>query len=74
MGTVEQNSLTPNSRICEALEPYKQVLLKTTTQYNHCKQKTWNAYGAGTMGSSKEKNTDMNAIKHAIQPTIQTTV
>ena len=25
LGTVEQNSLTPNSRICEALEPYGQV-------------------------------------------------
>ena len=25
MGTVEQNSLTPNSRICEALEPQEQV-------------------------------------------------
>ena len=26
LGTVEQNSLTPNSRICEALEPYEQVV------------------------------------------------
>ena len=25
LGTVEQNSLTPNSRICEALKPYGQV-------------------------------------------------
>ena len=24
LGTVEQNSLTPNSRICVALEPYEQ--------------------------------------------------
>ena len=23
--TIEQNSLTPNSRICETLEPYRQV-------------------------------------------------
>ena len=40
LGIVEQNSLTPNSKICEALKPYKQVFLKTTTQYNHMEQKT----------------------------------
>ena len=35
LGTVEQNSLTPNSRICVALEP--QVSPKTTTiQYDQC--------------------------------------
>ena len=28
-GTVEQNSLTPNSRICVALESYEQVSLET---------------------------------------------
>ena len=28
LGTIEQNSLTPNSRICEALEPYGQVFPK----------------------------------------------
>ena len=29
LGTVEQNSFTPNSRICVALESYEQVSLKT---------------------------------------------
>ena len=29
LGTVEQNSLTPNSRICVALESYEQVSPKT---------------------------------------------
>ena len=28
LGTVEQNSLTPNSRICETLKPYGQVYPK----------------------------------------------
>ena len=28
LGKVEKNSLTPNSRICEALEPYRQVFPK----------------------------------------------
>ena len=32
-----QNSLIPNSRFCEALEPYGQVFLKTITQEVHCK-------------------------------------
>ena len=29
LGTIEQNSLTPNSRICVALETYEQESLKT---------------------------------------------
>ena len=54
LGTVEKNSLTPNSRICVALESYKQESSKTK-QYNMiivCR-KTCNAYEASTMRSSK---------------------
>ena len=29
LGTIEQNSLTPNSRICVALETYEQESLET---------------------------------------------
>ena len=46
---------TPNSWFCEALEPYRQVFLKTITQEVHCKQKSWNAYGASTMQSSNKE-------------------
>ena len=54
LGIVEQNLLTPNSRICVALEPQEQVSPKTTTiQYDHCMQKTCNVYRASTMRSSK---------------------
>ena len=54
LGTVEQNSLIPNFRICVALESYDQVSPKTQ-QYNMiivCR-KTCNAYEASTMRSSK---------------------
>ena len=47
-----QNSFTPNSRNCEGLEPNGQVFLKTITQDDHCKQKSWNTYGTSTMWSS----------------------
>ena len=50
LGTVEQNSLTPNSRICEALESYEQESPETQ-QHNMiivCR-KTCNAYEASTM-------------------------
>ena len=50
-----QNSLTPNSWFYETLEPYGQVFLKTKLQEVHCKQKSWNAYGASTMQSSKNE-------------------
>ena len=50
-----QNSLTPNSRFYEALEPYRQVFLKTISQDDHCKQKSWNAFGASTMQSSNRE-------------------
>ena len=55
VGNSYQNSLTPNSRYCEALEPYGKVFLKTITQEDHCKQKSWNAYGASTMWSSNKE-------------------
>ena len=54
LGTVDQNSLTPNSRICVALETYEQESPKTQ-QHNMiivCR-KTCNAYEASTMRSSK---------------------
>ena len=54
LGTVEQNSLTPNSRICVALESYDQVSLETQ-QHNMiivCR-KTCNVYEASAMRSSK---------------------
>ena len=54
MGTVEQNSLTPNSRIYVTLESYEQVSPKTQ-QHNMiivCR-KTCNAYEASTMWSNK---------------------
>ena len=49
-----QNSLTPNSRNYEAVEPNGQVFLKTIAQDNHYKQKSWNTYGASTMRSSNK--------------------
>ena len=54
LGTVEQNSLTPNSRICVALESYDQVSHETQ-QHNMIIVciKTCNAYEASTMRSSK---------------------
>ena len=54
LGTVEQNSLTPNSRICVTLESYEQESPKTQ-QHNMiivCR-KTCNVYEASTMRSSK---------------------
>ena len=55
VGISSQNSLTPNSKLCEALEPYRQVFLKTITQEVHCKQKSWDAYGASIMRSSNNE-------------------
>ena len=37
VGNSCQNSLTPNFRNCEALEPYEQVFPETITQDDHCK-------------------------------------
>ena len=54
LGTVEQNSLIPNSRICVTLETYEQESPETQ-QHNMiivCR-KTCNAYEASTMRSSK---------------------
>ena len=53
-----QNSFTPNSRNCEGLEPNGQVFLKTITQDDHCKQKSWNTYGTSTMWSSNNNYTN----------------
>ena len=55
LGTVEHNSPTPNSRNYEALESYEHESPKTQqyTMIILCK-KTWNAYEAGMMWSSKE--------------------
>ena len=63
VGNSCQNSVTPNFIFCEALEPYGQVFLKTITQDDHCKQKSWNAYGASTMRSSNKENI---TIKHGL--------
>ena len=54
LGTVEQNSLTPNSRIYVALELYDQVSPETQ-QHNMITvcRKTCNAYEASTIRSSK---------------------
>ena len=50
---VEQNSLTPNSRIYIALESYDQVSPKTQHNMIIVCRKTCNAYEANTMQSSK---------------------
>ena len=55
LGTVEHNSLTSNSRNCEALESYEHESPETQ-QYTIiivCR-KTWNVYEAGMMWSSKD--------------------
>ena len=56
MGTVEQNSLTPNSRHCEALESYEHETPKTQ-QYTMIivSRKTWNAYETSIKWSSKDE-------------------
>ena len=51
--TVEQNSLTPNSKICVALESYEQVSPETQHNMIIACRKTCNAYEASTMRSSK---------------------
>ena len=55
MGTVEYNSLTPNSRNCEALESYKHESPKTQqyTMIIVCR-KAQNAYEASMILSSKD--------------------
>ena len=71
MGTVEQNSLTSNSRNCEALESYEHETPKTQ-QYIMiivCR-KTWNAYEASNMWSSKngvKKQTMTWSTKQSLQ-------
>ena len=55
VGNSCQNSVTPNFIFCEALESYGQVFPKTITQDDHCKQKSWNAYGASTVWSSNKE-------------------
>ena len=55
LGTVEHNSLTPNSRNYKALESYEHESPETQ-QYAMiivCR-KAWNAYKAGMMWSSKD--------------------
>ena len=53
--TVEHNSLTPNSRNCEALETYEYESPETQqyTMIMVCR-KAWNAYEVGMMWSSKD--------------------
>ena len=55
MGTVEHNSLTPNSRNCEALESYEHESPETQqyTMIIVCR-KAWNAYEASMKWSSKD--------------------
>ena len=63
MGTVEHNSLIPNSRNCEALESYehespeRQQYIMTIV----CR-KAWNVYEASMMWSSKD------GVKKQIMP------
>ena len=71
MGTVEHNSLTPNSRNYEALESYE-LESPETQQYTMiivCR-KAWNSYEAGIMWSSKdevEKQTMAWSNKQSLQ-------
>ena len=65
-----QNSLTPNSRFCEALEPYRKVFLKTITWEDHCKKKSWNAYSASTMRPSNKEYNDKAWLNHTRTITI----
>ena len=55
MGTVEHNSLTLNSRSCEALKSYEHESPETQ-QYTVIIvwRKAWNAYEVGMMWSSKD--------------------
>ena len=55
MGTVEHNSLTPNFRNYEALESYEHESPETQ-QYTMIivYRKTWNAYEASMIWSSKD--------------------
>ena len=55
LGTVEHNSLTPNSRNCEAFESYGHESPETQqyTMIIVCK-KAWNAYEASMKWSSKD--------------------
>ena len=55
MGTVEHNSLTPNSRNYEVLESYEYESPETQqyTMIIVCK-KAWNAYEVGMMWLSKD--------------------
>ena len=55
METAEHNSLTPNSRNCEALESYEYESPETQ-QYTMIivYKKAWNAYEASMMWSSKD--------------------
>ena len=54
LGIVEYNSLTPNSRNCEALESFEHESPETKhyIMIIVCR-KTWNAYEASMMWSSK---------------------
>ena len=56
MGTVKHNSLTPNSRNCEALESYEHESPETQqyTMIIVCR-KTWNAYETSLRWSSKDE-------------------
>ena len=54
VGNSYQNSLTPNSRNYEALEPNELVSSKAIAQDDHCKRKSWNTYGISTMRSSNK--------------------
>ena len=54
LGIVEQNSLTPNSRICEALEPYGQVYSENNNIIRSLKAENLKCiWRACTMRSSK---------------------
>ena len=55
MGTIEHNSLTPNSRNCEALESYEHESPETQqyTMIIVCR-KAWNAYEASMKRSCKD--------------------
>ena len=54
MGTVEYNSLTPNSRNCEALESYEYESPEIQDTMIIVCRKAWNAYEASMKWSSKD--------------------
>ena len=62
--TIKQNSFTPNSKICVALESYEQESPKTQHNMIIVCRKTCNAYKASTMRSSKMELSNKPWLDH----------